>query len=488
MGKGMLKNLAAKLPNAKFYVWNRSLDPVNEVISQYAAGKITSCESPRAVVEECDVTFCMLSTMEASQAVFDDTKDGVIVGVSEGKLIVDCATLTPERMLDEAKRISAKGGLFVEAPVSGSKGPAEQGTLIFLCGGGIPPARSSLSSMTKEGQHGADESQFNRIKVALDAMGKASFFFGPVGQGTRVKLIVNMVMGTMMTSFSEGLSLTEAIGLPVDKVLEVIDLGAIACPMYKLKGMKMAKQEFATNFPLKHAQKDMRFALQLASQVGLELPTTKTANDEYLKVISEVGDDDFAAVHTVDRKIKQVGFWSWLFASYKFSLQSYPIYTKSLTSCSIAIVGEVIASVVKGLVRNEKVDINLHRIGVFGLYGLVITGPLLHVWYSFLEWFVTKKMKLSGGAKTLVKLLIDRGIWGPPFVLLTIAFIQFLQTISPKKTAEAIQRSYVAVLIANQKTWIPGQLINFHFINPEYQVLFVNAVNVGWNTYLSMSQ
>ena len=267
MGKGMLKNLAAKLPNAMFYVWNRSLDPVNEVISQYAAGKITSCESPRAVVEECDVTFCMLSTMEASQAVFDDAKDGVIVGVSKGKLIVDCATLTPERMLDEAKRISAKGGLFVEAPVSGSKGPAEQGTLIFLCGGGIPPARSSLSSMTKEGQHGADESQFNRIKVALDAMGKASFFFGPVGQGTsslslqllslslsllsslsslslslsllsgtRVKLIVNMVMGTMMTSFSEGLSLTEAIGLPVDKVLEVIDLGAIACPMYKLKG------------------------------------------------------------------------------------------------------------------------------------------------------------------------------------------------------------------------------------------------------------
>ena len=79
----MLKNLAAKLPNAKFYVWNRSLDPVNEVISQYAAGKITSCESPRAVVEECDVTFCMLSTMEASQAVFDDAKHAAEVGAAE---------------------------------------------------------------------------------------------------------------------------------------------------------------------------------------------------------------------------------------------------------------------------------------------------------------------------------------------------------------------------------------------------------------------
>ena len=251
MGKGMLKNLATKLPHAKFFVWNRSKDPVEEVIAQYAAGKITYCSTARKVVEKSDVIFCMLSNMEASIAVFD-ADDGVIAGVSKEKLIIDCATLTPERMLDEARRIKAKGGLFLEAPVSGSKGPAEQGSLIFLCGGGIPPVGSSL--LSNDGQAGADDSQFKRVKSALDAMGKASFFFGPVGQGTRVKLIVNMIMGTMMASFSEGLSLTEATGLPVDKVLEVIDLGAIACPMYKLKGMKMTKREFATNFPLKHAQ------------------------------------------------------------------------------------------------------------------------------------------------------------------------------------------------------------------------------------------
>ena len=480
----MLKNLVTKLPHANFFVWNRSVHPVNEMVAQYAVGKIISCSSAREVVEKSDVIFCMLSTMDASEVVFD-ADDGVIAGVSNGKLIVDCATLTPERMLDEAKRVKERGGLFLEAPVSGSKGPAEQGSLIFLCGGGIPPTGALLSS---KGQAGADESQFQKLKPALDAMGKASFFFGPVGQGTRVKLIVNMVMGTMMTSFSEGLALTEATGLPVDRVLEVIDLGAISCPMYKLKGMKMIKREFATNFPLKHAQKDMKFALSLASQVGLDLPTTKVANEEYLKVLSDVGDDDFAAVHTVNRQCKRVGFWSELFARYKESIKSYPIYTKALTSCSIAVVGEVIASVVKAFVRNEKVDINLHRIGVFGAYGLFITGPLLHTWYGFLEWFVTTKMKLKGEAKTLVKLLIDRGIWGPPFVLLTIAFIQFLQTISPRKTAEAIQKSYVAVLLANQKTWVPGQLLNFHFIDPEYQVLFVNAVNVGWNTYLSLSQ
>ena len=76
--------------------------------------------------------------------------------------------------------------------------------------------------------------------------------------------------------------------------------------MYKLKGMKMAKREFATNFPLKHAQKDMRFAILLAEEVGLNLPTTKAANEEFLKVVEESGDDDFAAVHTGDIEFLRV--------------------------------------------------------------------------------------------------------------------------------------------------------------------------------------
>ena len=100
----MLKNLVTKLTHANFFVWNRSAHRVNEMVAQYAVGKIISCSSAREVVEKSDVIFCMLSTMDASEVVFD-ADDGVIAGVSNGKLIVDCATLTPERMLDEAKRV-----------------------------------------------------------------------------------------------------------------------------------------------------------------------------------------------------------------------------------------------------------------------------------------------------------------------------------------------------------------------------------------------
>ena len=104
----------------------------------------------------------------------------------------------------------------MEAPVSGSKVPAENGQLIFLCGGGLPADHGKIS------MDGADSSIFDLVKPALDAMGKSSLFFGPVGQGSRVKLIVNMMMGTMMGTFSEGLALSEAASLPAEKVLNVI--------------------------------------------------------------------------------------------------------------------------------------------------------------------------------------------------------------------------------------------------------------------------
>ena len=281
MGKGMIKNLVTKLDaGTKFQIWNRSPEICNEIAAAYP-GQIEVKENAADVVQGCDVTFSMLSTLDASKAVFD-SPSGVIAGVTSGKVIVDCATLTPERMKEQANAIKSKGGLFLEAPVSGSKGPAETGTLIFLCGG--------------------DESVFERVKPGLDAMGKASFFFGDVGQGSRVKLVVNMIMGTMMSAFSEGLALGDAAGLPNDKILEVLSLGAMNNPMFNLKGPKMINGDYAPNFPLKHQQKDMRFALELASQLGVSLPTSDAANNEYLKVMDKAGDEDFSAIYTNHKK------------------------------------------------------------------------------------------------------------------------------------------------------------------------------------------
>jgi len=167
-----------------------------------------------------------------------DGPDGIVAGASEGKIIVDCATLSPGRMEEEHLALVSKGCRFMEAPVSGSKVPAENGQLIFLCGG--------------------DEDLYSYLAPAFDAMGKARFLYGPVGQGSKVKLVINMVMGTMMSAFSEGLVLAQSMDLPMDNLLQAIDLGAISNPMFKGKGPAVLSGQFNPNFPLKHAQKDMR--------------------------------------------------------------------------------------------------------------------------------------------------------------------------------------------------------------------------------------
>mmetsp|Transcript_10004 Transcript_10004/g.17372 ORF Transcript_10004/g.17372 Transcript_10004/m.17372 type:complete len:294 (-) Transcript_10004:19-900(-) len=276
MGKGMLKNLATKL-DATFVIWNRNQTVCQEIADQFP-NRITIVNTPADVVKACDVTYSMLSTVEASISVFDEPETGVIAGVSADKLIVDCATLSPERMIQQAEQIAARGGKFLEAPVSGSKVPAETGTLIFLCGG--------------------DAEVFESQAAALDAMGKAKFLLGPVGQGTRIKLVVNMIMGTMMGALAEGLTLSKSADISPEILLQVLDLGAMANPMFKGKGPGMVAGSFPTNFPLKHAQKDMRLALELAEQNNVSLPTTAAANAVYVKAMQEcnAGDQDFSAV------------------------------------------------------------------------------------------------------------------------------------------------------------------------------------------------
>lgn len=280
MGEGMATCLLND--GRSLVVWNRDASK-SEKLKRAFPRLVTVAATAATVVETCAVTFSMLSTLEASQAVFP----ALVGAVREGKSIVDCATLTPERMRDMRGAVTLAGGRFLEAPVSGSKAPAAQGALIFLCGG--------------------DETLYAEVKPELAVMGKADFLFGDVGAGTKMKLVVNMVMGDMMVALSEGLSLCGAAGLPGDAeagLLKVLDLGIMSNGMFRLKGPKMLAGDHAPNFPLKHAQKDMRFALNLGDQVGQALPVSAAANAAFLAARAKNGDDDFSAVYEQQKAAK----------------------------------------------------------------------------------------------------------------------------------------------------------------------------------------
>ena len=176
---------------------------------------------------------------------------------------------------------------FLEAPVSGSKAPAANGALIFLCAG----SKDVFDEIVNNG---------------LNAMGKASHFFGDVGYGTRAKLVVNSLMGTMVAAFGEGLALAENVGLDPTTMIEVIGQGTIASPVYALKGPKMVVQDHAPNFPLKHAHKDMKLASDMAKAAGVEFTVMDKAEELYKNAREDedlkVADEDFSAVFEVIHK------------------------------------------------------------------------------------------------------------------------------------------------------------------------------------------
>lgn len=166
--------------------------------------------------------------------------------------------------------------------MSGSKGPAAQGSLIFLCAG----SKDLFDEVEDNG---------------LNVMGKASHFFqAEVGYGTRAKLVVNSLMGTMLAAFGEGLALSESMGLDPNTMIEVIGQGAIQSPMFNLKGPKMVKKDHAPNFPLKHAHKDMALACEMAKEAGTEYSVMETAEKLFRDAREDselkVADEDFSAV------------------------------------------------------------------------------------------------------------------------------------------------------------------------------------------------
>ena len=204
MGEGMAGCLLKA--GKSLVVWNRDATKAQKLADAYP-GLVTVVSTPGDVVDACSVTYSMLSTLEASEAVFPS----ILKSMKAGKSLVDCATLTPERMQTMASAVEIAQGRFLEAPVSGSKAPAAQGALIFLCGG--------------------DESLYQECKPDLQIMGKADFYYGPVGAGSKMKLVVNMVMGNMMCALGEGLALCQASDLPADAdggLLKVLDLGIMS--------------------------------------------------------------------------------------------------------------------------------------------------------------------------------------------------------------------------------------------------------------------
>lgn len=275
LGLGIMgSRMATRLVRAGFAVtvWNRDASKCGALVALGAK----QAPTPKEVAAEADITFAMVSDPQASLELCFGA-EGVLAGIGPGRGYVDMSTVDPATSRQVGEAVAAKGARFLEAPVSGTKKPAEDGTLVILAAG--------------------DKALYGQARPAFDQMGKASFYLGEVGQGTRMKLVVNLVLGAMMEVLGEALALGGKCGLPGEQVLEVLAQGAMANPMFGVKGPMILAGDTTTSFPLKHMEKDLRLTTRLGQELGQDLPVTEAVHAIFGKALAAgLGEEDIAAV------------------------------------------------------------------------------------------------------------------------------------------------------------------------------------------------
>jgi 3-hydroxyisobutyrate dehydrogenase-like beta-hydroxyacid dehydrogenase len=243
-------------------------------------------DSPRAVCAAADVTFAMITNAAALEAIADGP-DGLLAGLSAGKILIDMSTVSPAVSRALASRVREKGADMVDSPVSGSVTTLEQGKLSVMVGG--------------------RRETFERVKPLLEDIGPKVTYVGENGLALSMKIATNLSLAVQMMAFSEGILLAEKSGIARETAVDVLTHSAVASPMIQYRGPFVLRMPEEAWFNVNMMQKDMMLALELGRQVNVPLPTTAAAN-EFLTAARAMGlaEQDFAVVFEVLARLSGV--------------------------------------------------------------------------------------------------------------------------------------------------------------------------------------
>jgi 3-hydroxyisobutyrate dehydrogenase len=269
MGAPMARNLLrAGFPVT---VWNRTARRAHEVVE--AGARLAS--SPADAAGTADVVLTMLADGDAVADAMTGT-EGALTSMRPGSVWIQMATVGvgwTERLIALADEEAVE---FVDAPVSGSDGPARDAQLVVLASGsGAAP---------------------KRVQPVFDAIGRRTLWLGPAGSGTQLKLVLNNWLASITEATAETLALTGALGLDPALFFGAIAGGPLEAPYASTKGRAMLAGEFTPGFALHLALKDVRLALDAGHEHGVELPVTEAIARRWELAMPQHADDDLASV------------------------------------------------------------------------------------------------------------------------------------------------------------------------------------------------
>jgi 3-hydroxyisobutyrate dehydrogenase-like beta-hydroxyacid dehydrogenase len=272
MGHAMATNLVKA--GHEVTVWNRTPGKLVE-----GAGV---APTPAAASQGAEVVWMCVSDTNAVQQILFGA-DGAEQSLTEGMTIADSSTISPKATVEFAERVGKKGVAWVDAPMTGSKIGAKDGSLVFIVGG--------------------DEAHIERLKPLFAAMGKKIFRMGETGKGQATKLAMNLQIALIFEGFAEALTLATKLGVDTAQLLQLIGATMVKSGVVEYKGPFILQRDFTPNFPLRLMHKDIRLALEAAKEVRVKLPGLETVEEIY-EMATEDGhqDLDYAATLTLLEK------------------------------------------------------------------------------------------------------------------------------------------------------------------------------------------
>jgi 3-hydroxyisobutyrate dehydrogenase-like beta-hydroxyacid dehydrogenase len=272
MGQLMATNLAKA--GHEVTVWNRTPGKIVE-----GAG---IAPTPAAAAQGAEVVWLCVSDTDAVEEVIFG-KEGAEPSLAEGVIIADSSTISPIATAKFAQRLSAKGIAWVDAPMTGSKVAARDGTLVFMVGGA--------------------EEAIERLKPLFAAMGKKIFRMGDTGKGQATKLAMNLQIALIYEGFAEGLTLATKLGVDSQQLISLIGATMVHSGVVDYKGPFILQRDFTPNFPLRLMHKDIRLALEAAKEARVKLPALETVEEIYEMATEDGHEDlDYAATLTLLEK------------------------------------------------------------------------------------------------------------------------------------------------------------------------------------------
>jgi 3-hydroxyisobutyrate dehydrogenase len=267
MGTPMATNLLKAGFNVT--VFNRTPSKTKSMVDAGAA----AVSAPANLFETCDLVVSMVSNDDAVKQLYLGENGLLSSAHTKNKIAIDMSTISPDTSRLIAASCKEKGVDFLDAPVSGSVKPAQDGTLIIMVGG--------------------ESAVYEKAKPIFDILGKLSIHLGESGMGSAAKLAINFFLGLNIQGIAETVLFAKDKGISAENMLTIINEGACGSGISHLKSSNILNNNFTAAFALKHLAKDLR----LAKEAGLHTPLLNPLFTTYQNAEQDgLGNEDVMAV------------------------------------------------------------------------------------------------------------------------------------------------------------------------------------------------